>query len=206
RYQDLIDVYMSEQISPSVISMLNAKYVINFDDKGNEIVQVNPEANGNAWFVERINLVDTPDEEMEMLGNIDLHSEAVVDRQFESFVPESEIKTDPEATVALTSYSPKQLDYKCFSREPATLVFSEIYYPYGWKAYIDGNLTPHFRANYTLRALNVPSGEHDITFVFDPDSVKKGDAIALACVILMYLIVLGLAGTAVYKRLKRKDA
>ncbi|MBR5056311.1 MAG: YfhO family protein [Bacteroidales bacterium] len=206
RYQDLIDVYMSGQVDPEVISMLNAKYVINFDDKGNESVQMNPMAMGNAWFVERIKLVDTPDEEMAALQDIDLRSEAVVDRSFASFVPNPEIKGDPEAVIALTKYTPKQLDYKCVTQEPTTVIFSEIYYPYGWKAFIDGKLTPHFRANYTLRALNVPPGNHEITFLFDPDSVKKGDAIALTCVILMYLIIIGLAGTAVYKRLKRKNA
>lgn len=206
RYQDLIDVYMGQEVYPAIISMLNAKYIINYDDKGNEIVQMNPYAQGNAWFVDRIRLVDTPDEEMSALSEIDLRSEAVVDRQFASFVPKTEIKGDPDAVVMLTSYSPKQLDYKCVTQEPTTLIFSEIYYPYGWKAFIDGKLTPHFRANYLLRALNVPAGSHEITFLFDPDSVKKGDRIALACVILMYLIVLGIAGTAVYKRLKRKNA
>ncbi|MBO4571327.1 MAG: hypothetical protein J5699_05325 [Bacteroidales bacterium] len=206
RYQDLIDVYLEKSIHPSIVSMLNAKYVVNFDDKGNTVAQLNPIAMGNAWFVDRIVLVDNPDEEMAMLGEINLDSEAVVERSFESFVPSPEIKGDPEAKVWLTSYSPKQLDYKCATAEPGTLVFSEIYYPYGWKAFIDGKPVEHFRANYLLRALNVEPGEHDITFLFDPDSVKKGDRIALACVILMYLIILGLAGTAVYKRLKRKDA
>lgn len=206
RYQDLIDVYMDQDINLNVISMLNAKYVINYNEEGSEVVQVNGNAFGNAWFVERLCLVDTPDEEMAALRDLDLRSEAVVDRKFESFVPRTEIKGDPEASVRLTGYTPKQIDYKYVTQEPGTLVFSEIYYPYGWKAYIDGQLTEHFRANYTLRALNVPAGEHEISFVFDPDSVKKGDSIALACVILMYIIVLGIAGTAVYKRLKRKNA
>lgn len=205
RYEDLISTYMSNEINPSVVSMLNAKYIINYNEKGEETVMVNPVAQGNVWFVENIHLADTPDEEMRLLGEIDLFTEAVVDRSFASFVPRSEIKGHPESTIELVSYTPKQITYKCTIHEPTTAVFSEIYYPYGWKAYIDGKLTPHFRANYTLRALNIPSGSSEIVFVFDPDSVKKGDSIALACVILMYLIILAIAGTAIYKRLKRKD-
>ena len=206
RYQDLIDVCMAKGINPDIVSMLNAKYIINGDENGNVSVHENPLAMGNAWFVDRIHIAENADEEMALLQEIDIRSEAVVDRQFEKYVVSTEIKGDPEARVRLTSYTPKQIDYECETEEPATLVFSEIYYPYGWKVTVDGEKADHFRANYLLRAMNVNPGKHHITFLFDPDSVKKGDRIALACVIMMYLIVLGLAGRAVYKRLKRKNA
>ena len=94
------------------------------------------------------------------------------------------------AKVSLTEYSPKTLDYDYSSSEPGTIVFSEIYYPYGWKTTIDGNPVEHFRANYVLRALNVPAGDHHIQFVFDPDSVRKGDRMATICVVIMYLLTL----------------
>ena len=202
RYQDLIDVYLSKADVP-VASMLNAKYIIGMDGNGQVIPQYNPYAQGNAWFVDKIEIAEDANEEIEALGAIDLEKTAVTDRSFASFV--QELSHDDEAEVELTSYSPKELNYTAKCSQPGTIVFSEIYYPYGWKAYVDGILTEHFRANYTLRAINVPQGEHQIRFIFDPDSVRKGDTISVICVLLMYALTLGIIIAAALPRFRRKN-
>lgn len=203
RYQDLIDNYLTGMPNFEVISMLNAKYIITPDDNGQPAVQYNDNAYGNAWFVDEVLVADDPNSEMGMLGSIDLRSQAVVGRDFAQYVRNSQASTG-ENDVRLTGYTPKSLDYECYSHDGGTVVFSEIYYPYGWKVTIDGKPVEHFRANYLLRAINVPAGHHEIHFEFAPDSVRKGDAIALACVILMYAICLGIIGVSIYGRMKRK--
>ena len=205
RYQDLIDEHLSKGHMP-VIGMLNTKYLLIPDDD-QMAIQLNPYALGNAWFVERLQLVGGARAECDALNTLDLSREAVVDSAFASFVPNPEPGIAPEASVKLTAWTPDQLDYETSSAEAGTVVFSEIYYPYGWKATIDGTPADHFRANYLLRALNVPAGDHHITFVFDPDSVRKGDAIATVCVVLMYLLILAAIAAGVVRAVKsRKDA
>ena len=116
------------------------------------------------------------------------------------FTPER----DPEAVVRLTKYTPRYLDYEYSTSKPGTIVFSEIYYPYGWKATIDGQPADIYRVNYMLRAINVPAGEHRIHMEFDPESVKKGNAIAMACVIIMYATILAVIGFALYGAVRRR--
>lgn len=205
RYQDLIDEHLSQGHMP-VIGMLNAKYLI-VPDEGQIAIQLNPYALGNAWFVEKLVLADGAQAESDALNTIDVATTAVLDKEFARFAVNPEPGIAPDAEVHLTSWTPKQLDYDATTSTPGTLVFSEIYYPYGWKATINGEPAEHFRVNYVLRALNVPAGSHHITFLFDPDSVRKGDAIATTCVVLMYLLILAIAGWGVYRsRKKRKDA
>ena len=205
RYQDLIDEYLSKG-HRGVIDMLNTKYLIVPED-GQPSVQLNPGAQGNAWFVGRLIAVDGARAEIDALDTIDLRTEAVLDREFADAVSDFEPGIAPDATVRLTAFTPKQLDYAYSSETPGTLVFSEIYYPYGWKATIDGQPAVHFRVNYLLRALNVPEGTHQVRFVFDPDSVRKGDILSTACVAVMYLAILGIVAGAIVTRVrKRKDA
>lgn len=205
RYQDLIDEHLGKGHMP-VIGMLNAKYLIVPDD-GQIAIQLNPYALGNAWFVEKLVVADGAQAESDALNNIDVATTAVLDKEFARFAANPEPGIAPDAEVHLTSWTPKQLDYEATTSTPGTLVFSEIYYPYGWKASIDGQPAEHFRVNYLLRALNVPAGSHHITFLFDPDSVRKGDAIATTCVVLMYLLILAIIGWGVYRSIKkRKDA
>ena len=205
RYQDLIDEHLS-QIHLPVIGMLNAKYIVTPGEDGQPQVQVNPYALGNAWFVEDLLVVDGANAESDALNDIDPATTAVVDRPFEAFVTNAHPGVAEDADVRLTSYTPKQLDYEYTTSQPGTLVFSEIYYPHGWKATIDGQPVDHYRVDYTLRALNVPAGSHHITFLFDPDSVRKGDRIAVACVIVMYALMLGAVAWGSYGRIRRKKA
>lgn len=203
RYQDLIDEHLSKVELP-VIGMLNAKYLITEDEDGRQVPVLNQYALGNAWFVEKIVVADGAQEESDALSEIDLSTTAVIDKEFAPNVGNLSPGRDPGAKVELVKYLPRKIDYRCTSSIPGTIIFSEIYYPYGWKASIDGIPAGHFRANYTLRGLNVPEGEHEITFEFDPDSVKKGDAIATACIILMYGLTAAAIAKALAGRFRRK--
>ena len=204
RYQDLIDQHISK-MNMNVIGMLNAKYIIVPDKKsGQPQVQRNPYAMGNAWFVDTLQVVNTANEESDALNHIDLHTTAVLDKEFASYVEDFTPQYDPEAVVRLTKYTPRYIDYEYATSKPGTIVFSEIYYPYGWKATIDGEPIEHYRVNYMLRALNVPAGKHTIHFEFDPDSVKKGDTIAMACVFIMYGTILAILACALFGALRKR--
>ena len=202
RYQDLIDAHLRYYHMP-VINMLNAKYFVVPGDNGPRVTR-NTDAMGNAWFVGRLKVVDGGLAESEALNEIDLNDTAVLDAQFASFAENPEPGIAPDAEVHLTSYRPNQLEYDCTSSQPGTIVFSEIYYPYGWKASIDGQPVDHFRVNYLLRALNVPAGSHHIRFVFDPDSVRKGDTLATVCVVILYLLMLAAIGLGVSHSLRQR--
>lgn len=189
RYQDLIDQHLSKMHMP-VINMLNTKYLIVPDQEtGGAVAQFNPDAMGNAWFVDNIVEAETPNEECDMLMTLDLSHEAVVGKDYFQYVSNQTPTVDSLATVSLTKYTPEYIEYEAECSNPGTIVFSEIFYPYGWKAIVDGTPVEHYRANYMLRALNVDSGKHHIRFEFRPDSVSKGNTISMTFVILMYLII-----------------
>jgi hypothetical protein len=139
--------------------------------------------------------------ESDALMRIDLSNTAVVGKEFEEFIRPNSLVSDPKRSVSLVSHAPDFREYKCKSSVPATLVFSEVWYPHGWKAYIDGEPAPLFRANYILRAINVPRGTHTIRMVFDPDSVKKGNALAIPFVVLMYLALAAVVALPLVRRL-----
>ena len=206
RYQDLIEQHLSK-MNMNVISMLNAKYFIVSDKKsGKAQVQLNPYAMGNAWFVDTLLVADNANEESDALNYIDLNTTAVLDKEFAGYVTDFTPERDPEAMVHLTKYTPRYLDYEYSTSKPGTIVFSEIYYPYGWKATIDGQPADIYRVNYVLRAINVPAGTHSIHMEFAPSSVKKGDTLAMVCIAIMYatiLLVIILSLLSIVR--KRKD-
>ena len=203
RYQDLI----SEHLAPghlAVVNMLNTKYVIMPGEDGSPQPQLNPGALGNAWFVSDIVIAPDARAESDALTQQDLATTAVVGADFADCVPDLHPGIAADAQVVLTKYHPRFLDYSYTSSTPGTLVFSEIYYPYGWKATIDGTPADHFRADYTLRALNVPAGTHAIHFEFDPDSVRKGNTIATVCILLMYALSAAVIALGVVRCVKRR--
>ena len=154
-----------------VISMLNAKYfVVNQDGKA--MVMPNEDALGNAWFADSLCAVSGADAECAALMEVDLARTVVVDTDSFGSYAEGFKPAGEGAQVQLTEYKPDRLEYDCDSPAGGTAVFSEIYYPFGWKAYIDDAPAEHFRANYALRAMNVPAGAHHIRFEFRPDSVR----------------------------------
>lgn len=212
RYQDLIDQHIAPEFSPlfsalsstggrlelcdgdslfPVLNMLNAKYFVVPLQTKEEVAIQNPHAMGNAWFVSNVKCVQNANEECDALATENLRDVAVLDKQFETYVNGKTFYKDSLSSIELTKYTPEYIDYKSNSSQDGLAVFSEIYYPYGWKAYIDGEYKEHFRVDYMLRALNIPAGEHTIRFEFDPDSIVKGDVIATICTIVMYLFILG---------------
>ena len=210
RYQDLIDEHLSKMHWP-VIDMLNTKYLIVADRQTGETgVQLNPDAMGNAWFVDTLIVVDTPNQECDGLMQYDLHNTAVLDKEYaqnlKGYPEYAQIvnPADSTASVVLTKYTPEYIEYESQSSQDGTIVFSEIYYPHGWQALIDGEQVDHFRVNYLLRALNVPAGQHHIRFEFRPESVEKGNMLSMAFVIAMYLIILVCIGLGIKSCLAKK--
>ena len=205
RYNDLIVEHLSKMHQP-VIDMLNTKYIITSDQEGNAVPMLNPGAMGNAWFVSDIKVVDNADQESDALTAVDLRRVAVVGKDFAASVADRAPGIAEDAEITLTSYTPKSLDYKVKSSKDGTVVFSEIYYQYGWKATNEGRKADHFRADYVLRAMNVPAGEHTINFTFDPDSVHKGNTLSVICIVLMYLGVVLAAALGILKDLRKEKA
>lgn len=183
RYQDLIDAHIGK-MNWNVINMLNTKYIIT--QRG--VVQ-NPDAMGNAWFVDEVRFVATPDEESEALNSMDLHKTAVADEQFRDILSCSSVQNSTDR-IALTDYAPNRLTYNAQTVSEHVAVFSEIYYPEGWHLYIDGEEKEIGRVNYVLRAAVIPAGEHTVRMEFVPDALRI-DKWSYACSILLLLIALG---------------
>ena len=192
RYQDLIDQHLSKMHMP-VINMLNTKYIIVPDQQtGAPVVQYNPDAMGNAWFVEKIVEAKTPNEECDKLMTLDLHREAVVGSDYINNVKDLNPGADSLAHISLTKYTPEYIEYDAECSKPGTVILSEIFYPHGWKAIVDGKPADLYRANYMLRAMNLEPGKHHIRLEFRPESVDKGNVISMTFVVLMYLIIAGI--------------
>ena len=200
RYQDLIDEHISRG-HMTVLNMLNTKYIIQQTEQG-ATPMLNAEAWGNCWFADSLIVAESPREECDALNDIHSPSTIVTDARFENLVQNFNPIPDSAASIRLTSYAPDVLEYTSNLSQIKTAVFSEIYYPYGWKAYIDGQPVEIFRANYVLRALNIPAGEHQIRFEFRPDTVYKGDKVGVVCLILILAFVAGSAGWSLRKSLK----
>lgn len=190
RIEQLFD-YQIAKNNLNVLNMLNTKYVIQVDEKGQEYPIINPDANGNAWFVKSVKFVDSPDAEMKALDKLDTKNEAVVNnKEFKVAIANSYVK-DTTSSIVATVYKPNHIRYVSNNPNKGLAVFSEIYYPKGWNVTIDGKETEHFRADYTLRALEIPAGKHTIEFKFEPQVVKTGSTITLISSIIMLLLLLG---------------
>ncbi|HEY4650356.1 MAG TPA: YfhO family protein, partial [Pontibacter sp.] len=200
RYQDVIDRHIS-QMNLEVLRMLNTRYAITADPK--QPVQRVPGALGNAWFVEEIEKVNTPDAELDALTGFDAEKTAIVD--VTKFPVKEQNYSAANATIKLTTYEPDYLKYEYQAAQPGFVVFSEIYYPAGWQAYIDGKPVDHIRANYILRAMQVPAGKHTIEFKFEPQTYYVGNTISLISSIVLLLVI---AGAIVYgfKKKQREEA
>lgn len=199
RYEDII-VHQIAQGNMEVLNMLNTKYLI----FGDSVAQINPYALGNAWFVDEISYVDTPNEEMDFISNFNPAVEAVADKRFEAVLGEAVPHAEGD-TIFETTYAPNALTYHASSQRGGVAVFSEVYFPWGWKATIDGNEAEIGRVNYVLRALRIPAGSHTVRFVFDPESVHVTETLAYIAIILIYValaaaVALGLTGLTRRKR------
>lgn len=185
RYQDLIDRQISKK-NVEVLNMLNAKYLV-VDDT---TAHINPEALGNGWFVDKVTYVKGAQAEMAVLDTLHTAVGAVADESFRSVLGEAKAVM-PGDTIIETVYKPNELHYKTISRNGGLAVFSEIYFPWGWTATVDGKEVPVGRVNYVLRALQLPAGEHTVVFRFDPQSVHATETVAYASVALIYLALIG---------------
>ena len=185
RYQDLIDRQISKN-NVEVLNMLNAKYLV-VDDT---TAHINPEALGNGWFVDNVTYVKGAQAEMAVLDTLHTAVGAVADESFRSVLGEAKAVM-PGDTIIETVYKPNELHYKTISRNGGLAVFSEIYFPWGWTATVDGKEVPVGRVNYVLRALQLPAGEHTVVFRFDPQSVHATETVAYASVALIYLALIG---------------
>ncbi len=171
-----------------VINMLNAKYIIvPLQAEGNTMPLSNPYAMGNAWFVDKVTFVNNANEEIDGVGRIDLHHEAVADKRFADQLGVS-LPQDSTAKVTITAYEPNRLEYTAKSEKGGVVVFSEIYYP-GWTATVDGADVPVGRVNYILRAVKVPAGEHKIVLSFFPQSIDRTETIAYIAFAILVLSV-----------------
>ena len=201
RFDELIESQMLKSINHNVLDMLNTKYIIVSDPKTNNLsMQRNETACGHAWFVKSIKYAKNADEEMQTITAFSPKEEAIVDQRFKSVIDEKNVGFDPNSTIKLVKYSPDDMVYQSGSTTPALAVFSEIYYDKGWKMYIDGKESPYFRADYVLRAAQIPVGNHKVEFIFHPASYYTGEKISLAGSILLVLAL----GGAVYTGIRKK--
>lgn len=223
RYQDMIDFYIGNDMQKihqsvyqtqgnlqmadanqfKILNMLNAKYIIVPVQNGTLPV-VNPHAYGNAWFVDNCKMVANPDEEILALSTINVQDTAIVDQRWAEQLKGMEtLQRDTNASIVNTLCNPNQLQYTTKCATPQVAVFSEVFYDKGgWQAYIDGKEVPHFRANYILRAMVVPAGEHQITFKYIPYASITGRKIAMVGSILVLIV---LAGAIFVNQRKKKQ-
>jgi hypothetical protein len=189
-YQDLIDKYLGGGPNETVLNMLNTKYLlINNPQTNQQQVLPNQNAYGPVWLVKNVRLVNGPVEEIQAIGTANLKDTAIVQKEFSNSVIQPQ--ADSAATIKLTKFDNDNMEYSFNSTTPQFAVFSEVYYPYGWNAYIDGKKVNYTKANYVLRGLSIPAGQHAIKFVFEPESYTTGKNIQFISSIIILLLVFG---------------
>ncbi len=191
RFDELLDFHVYRN-NLNVMNMLNTKYIIAEDDKGNVFPYTNTDANGNAWFIKELKLLSTANEEIKALDSLDTKTKAVtIMAEATNSLPIVTYQIDSTATVELEDVKPNYLKYKSNNKEKGYVVFSEVYYGKGWNAYLDNSLVPHQRVDYVLRGMAVPEGQHTIEFKFEPKVVKTGSQMALASSLLFGILCIG---------------
>ncbi|MBO6034220.1 MAG: hypothetical protein J6P34_00010, partial [Paludibacteraceae bacterium] len=217
RYQELIDVQLSPELerfmaslrgitseadlyrvfgNTPILNMLNTKYII---ISGASLPILNKYAYGNVWLVDKVRFAETPDDEIDLLDDVDLQSVALVDKSLSENVKDTLFNTDG-AEIQLISYEPNRLEYAFSAKTPQLAVFSEAFYYTGWHAYIGDKEVPFFRADYLLRAMNLEAGNYKITFVFEPSSYRIGKIISIISSILLTLAFCGIIFAAAKRR------
>jgi hypothetical protein len=193
RYDDLINHYfyandsIKQQQIPEILNLLNTKYIVggSAEKPG---VQINPLANGNAWFVSDIKFVETPNEEINAIGGIITKKTAVISTKDKTYFEGKKIAKDSTAIIRLNKYQPNEIELKTVSKTPQLAVISEIHYPLGWKMLLDGKEVPYIKADYLLRAVFVPAGNHEIKMIFEPEVIEKGKIISMIAFGLFILL------------------
>ncbi|MDP3314219.1 YfhO family protein [Lutibacter sp.] len=189
-YQELFD-YQIAKNNIEMLHMLNVKYLIFADENQREMAQINPDANGNAWFISNLKIVKDANEEIFALDSLNTKIEAVI---ASNNIPKNVSRTyemDSTRSISLDIYKPNSLTYSYNSSKDQFVIFSEIYYKNGWNAYIDGVLTPYYKVNYVLRGMPIGSGKHTVEFKFEPEIIKTGRTITLVSYLFLILIPVG---------------
>ncbi len=210
KYQEVIDFHLDKEVSEfynglnqavqndslmrihtaklGVLNMLNTKYII-VPTKDQTVPIINPQANGNAWFVRTVKTVTNADSEIVGLYHINTKREAIIQEKNKALASVDNSYSN-NGKITLQSYKPNDLVYETDAKDKGFAVFSEIYYPKGWNAYVDGSLTPHTCVDYILRGMEIPAGKHKVEFKFEPAIYKTGNRIALLGSIILVLSVI----------------
>ncbi len=189
-YQDIIEKYLSNRPSPAVLNMLNTKYIVVQDPQsGQSGVIPNPDAFGPSWLVKNVQVVKDRVAAIQALGSPNLKDTAIVDASFSKNVVQPQ--WDSASYIKMTKYDNDAIEYEANCNGPQFAVFSEVYYPLGWNAYVDGKKTDYCNVNYILRGMSLPAGKHIVKFVFEPASVKKGTSMMFMASIAILLIFVG---------------
>lgn len=204
RYQDIIDFYISRHINPQVLAMLNTRYIVT----GDRQVHRNPDALGNCWFVNDYKLVPNPDAEILALSELNPATTAVIDSSQWASALKGFSMAEPDSLASIVEdvqkpYNPGYIKYKSHCSKPQMAVFSEVFYKPDWFAYIDGKPADYFRANYILRAMIVPEGDHTIEFRNEAPSVHKLNKVTLYSQIVL-LLAIGCVVVVWYKGKNKK--
>lgn len=194
RYQDIIDFYLSRHINSNVLNMLNARYVVVPSQDGQPNIQRNPQALGNAWFVNECQMVEDANAEIIALNTLNPADTAIVNKEFASMIQGKNLERDSNSVITMEHqkpYNPDYLVYKTKTTKDQLAVFSEVYYAPDWRVYIDGKPAEYFRANYILRAMVIPAGEHKIEFRNEAPRLHKLDKVTLLFSIIFVVVVAG---------------
>src|SRR5690554_2104474 len=189
RYQELLERQFNNAINQDVLDMLNTKYVITSDGQDSQHIQNRNTAAGNAWFINRIKYVDNAEQEMQGLDSFNPKDVAIIHTEFKHLIDSAKIGNSANATIELVDYRPDHLVYEYSAPSTVVAVFSEIYYDKGWKAFVDGKEIPYFRADYVLRAAQLPGGNHKVEFKFEPQSYYTGEMISLFASVFLVLVL-----------------
>lgn len=191
RYQELIEHHIGRQ-NIAVLNMLNTKYFIVPDANKNPMAQYNPAALGHAWFVQAYQVADNADAELDALTGFRPDSVAVVDKIFSGELSSLRAGADTADRIWQVDYAPNRITYGYSTKANRLALFSEIYYPKGWNAYVDDQPHSHFRADYVLRAMVLPAGYHRVEFRFEPVVYSMGEKISkISSVVLILLVLVG---------------
>ncbi|MGJ8684364.1 MAG: YfhO family protein [Nonlabens sp.] len=198
RIQEISEFYLFDNngVAPvgeknaEILKMFNVRYVIDVGETGYVALKTADQL-GNAWFVNSLEVVENDNEEIQGLSKLNGDAVAIIQKSQKDLLNLTKTHTDSTASIQLVDYDPQRLVYRSSNSQEALAVFSEMYYPHGWKATIDGQETPIARVNYTLRGIKVPAGSHEIVMSFEPQVVKTGSSIMLGSNILLFLIIIG---------------
>lgn len=189
-YQDIIEKYLSARPTEAILNMLNTKYIVVQDPQnGQPALLPNPQAFGPCWLVKNVKLVDDQVASIIAIGKTNLKDTAIVEKSFSKNIVQPQ--ADSTSSIKMTKFDNDAIEYEANCNGPQFAVLSEVYYPVGWNAYIDGKKVEYVNANYILRGISIPAGKHTVKFVFEPESVKSGTSIMFISSIIILIIFVG---------------